>query len=67
MDTLPDQLVSSHEIAVRLGVKPQTVWQWVARGVLPEPWGSWGAPGKQWRLWEWSAVEQWAKATGRAR
>lgn len=51
------------EIAVRLGVKRETVDQWRHRKLLPSPrWTVGGSPA-----WEWSAIEAWARATHRLR
>lgn len=54
-------IVSSHEIADRLGVKPQTVHMWQWRGLLPAPdWSLRIGP-----VWRWERIEEWAEATGR--
>ena len=55
-------IVSAHEIADRLEVKPETVHMWRYRGIFPDP---------DWELaigpiWRWSTVQSWAHATGRA-
>jgi hypothetical protein len=56
------QLVSTNEIADRLGVKPETVHMWRYRDL--------GFPEPDWQLaigpvWDWPTVEAWAKQTGR--
>lgn len=49
------------EIAERLGVKRGTAKQWHHRRLLPAPrWVVSGAPA-----WDWSAVERWARESGR--
>lgn len=49
------------DIAIRLGVKRQTVAAWNHRGLLPEPeWERAAGP-----LWNWPAIEAWARETGR--
>lgn len=53
--------VGTGEIAERLNVKHQTVRQWKARGLLPVP--TWKLGSRP--VWEWSAIEAWAKETGR--
>jgi len=55
-------LVSTHEIADRLGVEKNTVHMWRYRNL--------GFPAPTWQLavgpiWEWSVVEEWARQSGR--
>jgi predicted DNA-binding transcriptional regulator AlpA len=59
-----DQLVSSAEIAERLGVKRlQVVHDWRHRHPdFPRPVAVLGRTF----VWEWPDVEAWARATGRA-
>ena len=56
-----DVLVSTQEIALRLGVKHKTVYTWRARGVLPEPDFDLGVGP----VWLWETIEAWARETGR--
>lgn len=54
-------IVGIKEIAERLGVKPQTAATWRVRNLLPPEEGTVsGVPA-----WNWSAIEQWARQTGR--
>ena len=53
-------IVTSREVAERLGVQLATVYQWRQRGLFPTPDVKANPP-----LWNWKTVEQWAKATGR--
>ena len=57
------ELVGTREIADRLGiVYPETIHNWRLRyDDFPEPAGKLSGVF----LWEWPAVEAWAKATGR--
>ncbi len=50
------------EIAERLGVERATVDMWKYRGLLPEP--KWTVGGRP--AWNWTDIERWARATGRA-
>lgn len=54
--------VGQKDIAERLGVKRQTVGQWIQRGVfdLPPMWIVSGDP-----VWNWADVQAWADETGR--
>jgi len=54
-------LVGPDEIAARLGVRSNTVSTWRARGLLPEPFGTFSRVP----LWPWPLVRAWADATGR--
>jgi hypothetical protein len=54
-------LVSTVEIAARLGVSRQRVDQLSRTAGFPAP----RAELAIGRVWDWSAVEAWAKATGR--
>ena len=56
-------LVSTQEIAQRLGVKHQTVHTWRARGILPEPDFDLGVGP----VWLWETIREWAVSTGRLR
>lgn len=56
--TLP---VGAAEIALKLGVRPQTVHTWRQRGLLPVP--RWTVSGQP--AWDWAEVEAWAARTGR--
>ena len=59
-----DDLVGPAEIADRLDVQADTVWQWHGRHAsFPEP----VVRLKGATLWVWPDVEKWAKATGRLR
>ena len=53
--------VGAAEIAQRLHVKPETVWQWRQRGLLPEP--RWTVSGAA--AWDWRDIEKWARQTDR--
>lgn len=53
--------VGLSEIADRLGVARQTAKQWKLRGLLPEP--KWTVGGRP--VWDWPAIERWARKTGR--
>ncbi len=60
--SVPESIpVGAAEIAVRLGLKAQTVHTWRHRGVLPPP--RWTVSGQP--AWDWSDIEDWAKRTGR--
>lgn len=49
------------EIADRLGVSRLTVDSWQQRRRLPEPrWTVGGRPA-----WDWAAIREWARETGR--
>ncbi len=54
------EVVSSKDIARRLGVKLRTVYQWRQRGLIPEPDFKADPP-----LWRWTTVEAWARETSR--
>lgn len=54
-------LVGPVEIADMLGVKTDTVYQWVNRGTLPPAWATISGT----RLWHRVVVEDWARETGR--
>lgn len=55
------EIVGEKEIAGMLAVKENTVHQWRARGIMPQPDGLVsGNPA-----WHWSTVRKWAEATGR--
>ena len=54
-------LVGPQEIASRLGVAPNTVSMWSARGLLPEPL----ATVSNTPVWHWPLVREWADRTGR--
>lgn len=49
------------EIAIRLGVKRQTVAAWKVRGILPEP----DVTLAMGPLWSWDRIKTWAKESGR--
>jgi predicted DNA-binding transcriptional regulator AlpA len=49
------------EIADRLHIREQTVWQWHARDQLPEP--RYVVARKS--AWAWGDIERWARETGR--
>ena len=52
------------EIAVRLGVKRETVEQWRARGRSTRfPEAVWTVGGRP--AWPWGDIERWARETGR--
>lgn len=51
----PDELVTTREIAARLGVPENTVYSWRHRGVLPDPDSSRGPQGGVY-LWRWSTI-----------
>lgn len=55
-------IVTTKDIAERLGVKHNTVFQWGWRGLLPAPDLKTDPP-----LWRWSTIKQWAYDTGRIR
>ena len=55
--------VGASEIAVRLGVKPQTVHTWRHRKLMPQP--RWTVSGQP--AWDWPEIEAWARQTGRLR
>lgn len=53
--------VGAIEIAQRLGVSPDTVYQWRWRQLLPEVrWTVGGRPA-----WNWPDIQAWAEDTGR--
>lgn len=54
-------LVSTVEIAARLGVSRQRIDQLSRTDTFPAP----RAELAIGRVWDWAAVEAWAKATGR--
>lgn len=59
----PEHLVGATEAAKRLGVGRQTVTQWARRHKDHFP-----APVvviERTMVWEWAAIEEWARATGR--
>jgi predicted DNA-binding transcriptional regulator AlpA len=58
---LARDLVGPVEIADICGVKPDTVYQWVSRGLLPAPWCTLSGT----RLWARGEIEDWALDTGR--
>ena len=58
---MPDPIVGQKEIAEQLRVAPNTVHQWVKRGLLPAPEGTVGGDP----AWHWSTIEAWARETGR--
>ena len=63
-DTMPPErgvLVGPTEVADLLGVKVTTVYQWVHRSLVPEPWDTVSGT----RLWARSVIEDWARETGR--
>jgi len=55
--------VGAAEVALRLGVRPQTVHTWRQRKVMPEP--RWIVSGQP--AWDWLEIEAWARRTGRLR
>lgn len=58
---MPADLLTPRDVADRLGVAIETVYQWRYRGVMPEPDMQLdGHPG--WRL---RTIERWARSTGR--
>ncbi len=54
-------IVGQKEIAMRLRVTPDTVYQWGKRNLLPPPEGTVGGDP----AWHWSTIETWAQQTGR--
>jgi hypothetical protein len=58
---MSDPIVGQKEIAEQLRVAPNTVHQWVKRGLLPPPEGAVGGDP----AWHWSTIESWARETGR--
>jgi len=58
---MPDPIVGQKEIADRLRVAPNTVYQWGKRNLLPPPEGTVGGDP----AWHWSTIEAWAQRTGR--
>lgn len=61
MPLAPDALVGPVEVAEMCAVKIDTVYQWVTRGRLPEPWATVSGT----RLWPRHVIEQWALESGR--
>lgn len=57
----PRSLLGPAEVASLLRVKHQTVHQWAARGILPEPWAILSGT----RLWPRAVILEWAESTGR--
>ncbi len=55
--------VGAAEIAIRLGVRAQTVHTWRQRKLMPEP--RWTVSGQP--AWDWAELEAWARRTGRLR
>lgn len=56
-----ENIVGLTEIAERLDVNQNTPDVWRSRGVLPPPEAIVsGTP-----LWDWTTIEEWARATGR--
>lgn len=55
--------VGAAEVAARLGVKPQTVYTWRQRNLMPAP--RWTVSGQP--AWEWAEIETWAKRPNRLR
>ncbi|MCW3019151.1 MAG: hypothetical protein JWN10_1459 [Solirubrobacterales bacterium] len=55
------ELCGPDEIAARLGVRPNTVSMWRARGLLPEP----IATVSRVPVWPWALIRAWADASGR--
>jgi hypothetical protein len=58
---MSNPIVGQKEIADRLRVAPNTVYQWGKRTLLPPPEGSVGGDP----AWHWSTIEAWARDTGR--
>lgn len=56
------EIVTTKEIAERLGVKHRTVYQWRFRGIFPEPDVKARPP-----LWYWSTIQRWTESTGRGK
>lgn len=58
-----ENLIDAQGIADRLGLaQRQTISSFVSRYPdFPKPLGMWGRT----RLWDWTEVEAWARATGR--
>lgn len=61
--TLESFPVGAAEIAVRLGVRAQTVHTWRQRKLMPPP--RWTVSGQP--AWDWIEIEDWARRTGRLR
>lgn len=61
VDASPWTPLGIPEIAERLGVQRETVDQWRARGILPDP--DWTVGGRP--AWRWSTIRRWARETGR--
>lgn len=59
----PGVLIGPVEVAELCGVKVDTVYQWVSRGRLPEPWDVVSGT----RLWPRHEIEAWATETKRLR
>ena len=58
--TTPEELLTSGEVARRLGVAPRAVGRWVARGMLTP---TITTPGRRYRF-RWSEVEQQLREHG---
>lgn len=58
---MDNPIVGQKEIATRLRVAPDTVYQWAKRNLLPPPEGTVGGDP----AWHWSTIEAWAQQTGR--
>lgn len=58
---MDNPIVGQKEIAMRLHVTPDTVYQWGKRNLLPPPEGTVGGDP----AWHWSTIESWAQQTGR--
>jgi hypothetical protein len=56
-------LLAPDDIAEILGVKPATIRQWLARGLLPAP--IYVNRSGRVRLWSYDDIYTWAKTTGR--
>jgi predicted DNA-binding transcriptional regulator AlpA len=55
------ELVIATDIAERLGISPQRVYVLASAPGFPKPLGTLGRSA----VWRWSAVERWARDTGR--
>lgn len=60
-DLIPD-IVGVAELALRLGVRPNTIAVWRSRGQLLPP----DLELAMGPVWLWERVEEWARATGKA-